>query len=205
MQMTLKSISQKHNRKDSLNPRFKCIEDPKTWTVLNSQSQQPVFLSPWWYAHFEVSHRQRVMSKFGQTFSCQNKFHSAAAPFEKVEPCLSSKDFARVIDAVSRCRLNDCNSLYVELGQTSRHWLWLIQNSAARLLTGKKKYERITPVLASLLWLPGSLRTVSKILLILLNAFKWAHATVYHLIATGFISLMFPEPGVEPKMTLSLR
>lgn len=140
MQMTLKSISQKHNSKDSLKPCFSCTEDLKTWMVLNSQSQQPVFSSPCSYAHFGVSHRQRVMSKFGQTVSCQNKFHSAAAPFEKVETCFSLKDFDRVIDAASQCRLNDCNSLYVELGQTSRHWLWLIQNSAARLLTGKKKY-----------------------------------------------------------------
>lgn len=205
MQMTRKSISQKHNSKDSLKPFFNCIEDLKTRMVLNAQSQQPVFSSPRSYAHFGVSRRQKVMSKFGQTFSCQSKFHSAAAPFDKVKPCLSLKDFDRATDAVSGCRLNDCNSLYVELGQTSRHWLWLIQKSVAGLLTGKKKHERITPVLASLHWLPDSFRTVFKILLILLNTFKRAHAAVYHLIATCYISLTFPEPGVKPKMTLSLR
>ncbi|KAF7648774.1 hypothetical protein LDENG_00152180, partial [Lucifuga dentata] len=43
--------------------------------------------------------------------------------------------------------------------------LQLIQNSAARLLTKTKKREHITPVLATLHWLPVSYRIDFKVLL----------------------------------------
>ncbi len=59
--------------------------------------------------------------------------------------------------------------------QSSLQRLQLVQNAAARLLTGTKKYEHITPVLASLHWLPVRLRNEFKILLIV---FKILHGLV---------------------------
>ena len=47
----------------------------------------------------------------------------------------------------------------------SIHSLQLVQNAAARLLTGTRKYDHITPVLASLHWLPIDYRINFKILL----------------------------------------
>ena len=43
--------------------------------------------------------------------------------------------------------------------------LQLLQNSAARLITGTKKYSQITPVLQQLHWLPVQARILYKILL----------------------------------------
>jgi hypothetical protein len=50
--------------------------------------------------------------------------------------------------------------------------LQLVQNAAARLLFGKRKYESITPTLISLHWLPVKYRIDFKILLFV---FKSVH------------------------------
>ncbi len=46
----------------------------------------------------------------------------------------------------------------------------MVQNAAARLLTGAKNHDQITPILASLHWLPASFRIQFKILLIVFKA-----------------------------------
>ncbi|KAJ8404091.1 hypothetical protein AAFF_G00344410, partial [Aldrovandia affinis] len=48
--------------------------------------------------------------------------------------------------------------------------LQLVQNTAARILTRSKKYEHITPVLASLHWLPIKYRADYKVLLLTFKA-----------------------------------
>ena len=48
--------------------------------------------------------------------------------------------------------------------------LQCIENSAARLLTGTKKYEHISPILAKLHWLPVRSRIEYKILLLTFRA-----------------------------------
>ncbi len=88
------------------------------------------------------------------------------------KPCLPRKEFESVIHVFITSRLDYCNSLYVGLDQSSLQCLQLVQNAAARLLTGTKKYEHITPVLASLHWLPVRFRIEFKILLIV---FKILH------------------------------
>ncbi len=90
----------------------------------------------------------------------------------KVKPYLPRKEFESVIHAFITSRLDYCNSLYVGLDQSSLQRLQLVQNAAARLLTGTKKYEHITPVLASLHWLPVRFRIEFKLLLIV---FKILH------------------------------
>ena len=83
----------------------------------------------------------------------------------KVKPYLSRKDLEKVIHAFITSRLDYCNSLYVGISQSELNRLQLVQNAAARLLTGTKKREHITPVLRSLHWLPVRYRIDFKILL----------------------------------------
>lgn len=52
------------------------------------------------------------------------------------------------------------------VSQSSLARLQLVQNAAARLLTRVKKHQHITPVLASLHWLPVRFRIKFKILLL---------------------------------------
>ena len=67
-------------------------------------------------------------------------------------------------------RLDYCNALYVGMDQASIKRLQLVQNAAARLLTGHKKRDHITPILASLHWLPIRFRIDFKILLFVFKA-----------------------------------
>jgi len=83
----------------------------------------------------------------------------------RVKPYLSPSDLENGIRAFIFLRLDNCSSLYVGLDQRSLQRLQLMQNAAARLLTGTKKREHITPVLASLHWLPVRFRIDFKILM----------------------------------------
>lgn len=58
-----------------------------------------------------------------------------------------------LIHAFVFSRLDYCNSLYIGVSQASLRRLQAVQNAAARLLTGTRKYDHISPVLASLGWL----------------------------------------------------
>ena len=90
----------------------------------------------------------------------------------KVKPYLPPKDFERVIHLFIMSRLDCCNSLYFGVDQCLLHRLQLVQNAAARLLTGKRRYDHITPILATFHWLPVVFRIKFKILLF---AFKSLH------------------------------
>ncbi len=67
---------------------------------------------------------------------------------------LTCAEFERVIHAFISSRLDYCNSMYIGINQSYMNRLQTVQNAAARLLTGTRKYEHITPVLLSLHWLP---------------------------------------------------
>ncbi|XP_036068103.1 uncharacterized protein LOC118598825 [Oryzias melastigma] len=83
----------------------------------------------------------------------------------KVKPFLSQQHFETVIHAFITSRLDYCNSLYFGISQSSLSRLQLVQNAAARVLVGARKRDHITPVLASLHWLPVHFRVHFKILL----------------------------------------
>lgn len=55
--------------------------------------------------------------------------------------------------------------MYTGIGKSELYRLQLVQNAAARLLSGRKKREHITPVLSSLHWLPVKYRIDFKVIL----------------------------------------
>ncbi|KAK7156044.1 hypothetical protein R3I94_006195 [Phoxinus phoxinus] len=82
-----------------------------------------------------------------------------------IKPFLSSQHFERVIHAFVTTRLDYCNALYGGVSGSSIARLQLVQNGSARLLTGTRKYEHISPILSSLHGLPIYQRIHFKILL----------------------------------------
>ena len=88
----------------------------------------------------------------------------------KLKPILTFRDLETVIHAFITSRLDYCNSLYCGLTQSTLHRLQMVQNSAARLLTGTRRREHISPVLAQLHWLPVKYRIQFKILLFVFKA-----------------------------------
>ena len=77
-----------------------------------------------------------------------------------------------VLHAFVTTRLDYCNALYMGVSGSSIARLQLVQNAAARLLTRTRKYEHISPILASLHWLPVDFIIHFKTLLF---AFKALH------------------------------
>ena len=75
---------------------------------------------------------------------------------------IPKEDIAAVVGAIVNSRLDYVNSLYLPKYQIAR--LQVVQNTAARLVTGKKPWESISPSLRSLHWLPVKDRITFKAL-----------------------------------------
>lgn len=91
----------------------------------------------------------------------------------KVKPILSKKHFETVVHAFVTTRLDYCNALYTGISESCISQLQRVQNAAARLLTSTRKFEHITPVLASLHWLPVNFRIHFKVLLFAFKALNY--------------------------------
>ena len=83
-----------------------------------------------------------------------------------IRPALTDKAAECLIHAFITSRLDCCNSLLAGLPGTTLDKLQSIQNAAARLLTGTRKYDHITPVLRELHWLPITSRIQYKVTLL---------------------------------------
>ncbi|XP_073330272.1 uncharacterized protein [Pagrus major] len=88
----------------------------------------------------------------------------------KIRPALSRRSAEVVLHALVSSRLDYCNVLFSGLPICTTRSLQLVQNSAARLLTKTSRFCHITPVLASLHWLPIQARADFKVLLLTYKA-----------------------------------
>ena len=80
-----------------------------------------------------------------------------------VRRSLTTDAVQTLVHAFVSSRLDYCNGLFVGISEGLLDRLQRIQNAAARLVTGTRKYEHITPVLRSLHWLPVRQRIVFKV------------------------------------------
>ncbi len=186
---------------------FACLEEVKSWMTqnllqLNQSKTEIMFFGPvrgcldmstylgsWSdYCHDQIRNLGVVFDpelKFDKQInavvkSCFFQIRSIA----RLKPILSRKDLEKVINAFVLSRLDYCNVLYVESCQTTISRLQLVQNAAARLLVGAKKSDHISPILASLKWLPVNYRIKYKTLLYVFKAVHgMAPAYVSELIA----------------------
>jgi len=78
-----------------------------------------------------------------------------------IEQSLTPTATKTLVHAFVSIRLDCCNSLIA--GQWSLQKLQVIQNASARLVTGTRRSERMTPVLRDLRWLPVRQRITFKI------------------------------------------
>ena len=84
----------------------------------------------------------------------------------KVRHLLDTETCKRVINALVISRLDFNNALLLGVPDTLLHKLQRAQNAAARLVSGTRKYDHISPVLRSLHWLPVRERIKYKALLL---------------------------------------
>ncbi|KAF7248501.1 RNA-directed DNA polymerase from mobile element jockey, partial [Varanus komodoensis] len=111
----------------------------------------------------ELSLEAQVTVVAGSTFLQRRLIHQLCSYLE--DDCL-----ATVIHALIISQLDFCNALYVGLPLKTVRILQLMQNRAARLLTGTGHYFHITPVLYQLHWLPIEVWAQFKVLVITYKA-----------------------------------
>ncbi|KAF7250086.1 Microphthalmia-associated transcription factor [Varanus komodoensis] len=88
----------------------------------------------------------------------------------QLRPYLEYDCLATVTHALVTSRFDFCNALYVGLPLKTVRILQLVQNRAARLLTGTGHYVHMTPVLCQLHWLPIEVRAQFKVLVMTYKA-----------------------------------
>ncbi|KAF7243896.1 Membrane-associated transporter protein [Varanus komodoensis] len=88
----------------------------------------------------------------------------------QLRPYLEYDCLATVTHGLVTSRLDFCNALYVGLPLKMVRILQLVQNRAARLLTGTGRYVHMTPVLRQLHWLPIEVRAQFKVLVMTYKA-----------------------------------
>jgi len=67
---------------------------------------------------------------------------------------LTSEAATSLVHAFISCRLDYCNALLYGIADCQLQRLQCMQNAAARLVTGLRRTDHITPILKSLHWLP---------------------------------------------------
>ncbi|KAI5618349.1 hypothetical protein C0J50_22331, partial [Silurus asotus] len=88
----------------------------------------------------------------------------------KLRNMLSISDAEKLVHAFMTSRIDYCNALLGGCPASLINKLQLVQNAAARVLTGARKYDHITPILSSLHWLPVKFRIDYKLLLLTYKA-----------------------------------
>jgi len=80
-----------------------------------------------------------------------------------VRSSLTTESAKTLVHAFVSIRLDYCNSLLYGVSDELLQKLQIIQNAAARVVTGARKFDHITPVLHELHWLPVRQRITFKL------------------------------------------
>src|SRR6218665_218923 len=88
----------------------------------------------------------------------------------RIRPMLDFKTASTIATSIVHSKLDDCNSLFLNLDSTQIQRLQLIQNSLARAVTRTPRHHHITPVLKSLHWLKIPERIHFKVLSLTYNS-----------------------------------
>ena len=82
----------------------------------------------------------------------------------RIRNILTRKVTETLVHTFITTKLNYCNGLMCGFPRRTIFQLQRVQNSAARLITRTRKFDRISPVLRQLHWLPVAQRVIFKIL-----------------------------------------
>ena len=85
-----------------------------------------------------------------------------SAYFHLWRPYLDGGALTTLVHALIILRLDHCNPLYMGLPLRLTQKLQMVQNAAARLLSGVRKHQHISPTLAALHWWPSVSALTSK-------------------------------------------
>ena len=90
----------------------------------------------------------------------------------QISGSLTSDAIMTLVHAFISSRLDYCNSLLVGVSDGVLTKLQSIQNAAARMVTGTRKYDHITPILRELHWLPVRMRITYKVAMLVYKCLR---------------------------------
>uniref|UniRef100_A0A8C1MC95 Reverse transcriptase domain-containing protein n=1 Tax=Cyprinus carpio TaxID=7962 RepID=A0A8C1MC95_CYPCA len=88
----------------------------------------------------------------------------------RLRPMLNFSVAEKLMNSFVISRIDYCNALLAGVSKSTLNKLQYVQNSAARILTGSRVCNHITPVLESLHWLPVRFRVDFKIMMLTYKA-----------------------------------
>uniref|UniRef100_A0A8C6KP73 Reverse transcriptase domain-containing protein n=1 Tax=Nothobranchius furzeri TaxID=105023 RepID=A0A8C6KP73_NOTFU len=201
---------------DSLQPLVECCNDVKSWLsenvlLLNDAKTEAIIFSPKTSQSpqltlpFITSGLKTYVTNLGVVMDAKLKidihvnqvvktcfYHLTR--LSKVKPILKRRHLHSVVHAFITSRLDYSNSVLFGISFSTLARLQLVQNAAARFLTGTRQREHITPVLANLHWLPIHLRIEFKILVFVFKSLNN--------LAPGYLSELI-HPYVPTRSLLS--
>ena len=95
-----------------------------------------------------------------------------------------------LVNAFVNSRLDYCNSLLYGVGEGLMDRLQRVQNAAARLVSGAKKYDHITPIMMDLHWLPIRRRVTFKVATLV---YKCLHGCASVYLADDCVAVSFVD------------
>ena len=119
----------------------------------------------------------------------------------KIKGSLTPEAKMIVVNAFIMTKLDYGNALLVGLPKHLIRKLQCIQNAAAWIVSGARKYDHITPVLKQLHWLPVAKRIDFKVLLL---AYKCAHGLAPNYL-TELLEIQNPGKGLRSNRRLVFR
>jgi hypothetical protein len=106
-----------------------------------------------------------------------------------------------LVQSIIMSRLDYCNSLLINIPATLTNKLQRVQNICARLITGAKRHEEITPVLCDLHWLPIVRRSQYKLLV---YVYKAIHRTAPKYL-TDMLDIYQPSRSLRSETKMYIR
>ena len=121
------------------------------------------------HINFIVSHCYKILKDIG-----------------RIKKCLQKSHLEKIVHAVISSRLDYCNSLFANISKNNLCKLQKVQNSAAKLILGKRRRDSASSALRQLHWLNIESRITFKLLLIVHKVLRGRCSTNLSLEYKGF-------------------
>ena len=97
----------------------------------------------------------------------------------RIRACLSIDSTKTLVHALETSLLDYCNAYLHGLPDYRIQRLQHIMNSAAKVVTCKRKFDHVTPLLIELHWLPVRQRIVLRSYIVQLEGIRWCDSNIH--------------------------